>query len=113
MAVVDFASFQPPSLRPLFPSTTRRTKQLTGNPLTSKAICELVKRRLKDAGLPTRLSPLSSRVTAITDPLAQGVSLDDLQDLAGHASPRTTRLDDRRKKKVTQNIVERISIAVE
>jgi len=37
--------------RPLFLSVLRRTKQLTGNPLTSKAICELVKRRLKDAGL--------------------------------------------------------------
>ena len=44
---------------PLFRSTVRKTKQLTGNALTSKAICELVKRRLKDAGLPERLSPHS------------------------------------------------------
>jgi integrase/recombinase XerD len=96
--------------RPLFRSTLRRTKQLTGNPLTSKAICELVKRRLKDAGLPLRLSPHSFRVTGITDLLSQNVPLEDVQYLAGHAEPRTTGLYDRRKKKVTRNIFERISI---
>jgi integrase/recombinase XerD len=98
---------------PLFRSAVRRTRQLTAKPLTSKAICELVKRRLKDAGLPKRLSPHSFRVTAITDLLTQGVPLDDVQYLAGHASPRTTRLYDRRQKRVTRNIVERISICVE
>ena len=96
--------------RPLFRSTLRRTKQLTGNALTTKAICELVKRRLKDAGLPSRISPHSFRVTAITDLLTQGVPLEDVQYLAGHAEPRTTGLYDRRQKKVTRNIVERISI---
>ncbi len=96
--------------RPLFRSTLRRTKQLTGKPLTTKAICELVKRRLKDAGLPLRLSPHSFRVTAITDLLTQGVPLEDVQYLAGHAEPRTTGLYDRRQKRVTRNIVERISI---
>ena len=96
--------------RPLFRSTMRRTKQLTGNALTTKAICELVKRRLKDAGLPSRLSPHSFRVATITDLLTQGVPLEDVQYLAGHAEPRTTGLYDRRQKKVTRNIVERISI---
>ena len=96
--------------RPLFRSTLRRTRQLTGNPLTSKSICELVKRRLKDAGLPLRLSPHSFRVAAITDLLTQGVPLEDVQYLAGHAEPRTTGLYDRRQKRVTRNIVERISI---
>jgi hypothetical protein len=38
------------------------------------------------------------------------VPLDDVQHLAGHSSPRITRLYDRRQKKVTRNIVERISI---
>jgi hypothetical protein len=36
--------------------------------------------------------------------------LEDVQHLAGHADPRTTRLYDRRRRKVTRNIVERISI---
>ena len=43
--------------RPLFRSTVRKTKQLTGNALTSKAICELVKRRLNyRVEIPTRRS---------------------------------------------------------
>ncbi len=99
-----------PKDSPLFRSAVRKTKQLTGNALTSKAICELVKRRLKDAGLPERLSPHSFRVSAVTDLLNQGTPLEDVQYLAGHSSPRTTRLYDRRQKKVTRNIVERISI---
>jgi integrase/recombinase XerD len=95
---------------PLFRAGTNGTaKTLTSNPLTSKRICELVKRRLKDAGLPERLSPHSFRVAAITDLLTQGVPLEDVQYLAGHAEPRTTGLYDRRQKKVTRNIVERIS----
>jgi len=40
----------------------------------------------------------------------QGVSFEDVQYLAGYADPRTTRLYDRRKREVTRNIVERISI---
>ena len=96
--------------RPLFRSTQGKTKRLTGNPLTTKDVCRMVKRRLKDAGLPERLSPHSFRVTGITDLLTQGVPLDDVQYLAGHSSPRTTKLYDRRQKKVTRNIVERISI---
>ena len=67
-------------------------------------------RRLKDASLPPTLSPHSFRVAVITDLLSQGVPLEDVQLLAGHADPRTTRLYDRRHKKVTRNIVERISI---
>jgi integrase/recombinase XerD len=96
--------------RPLFRSTQGKTKRLTGNPLTTKDVCRMVKRRLKDAGLPSRLSPHSFRVTGITDLLTQGVPLDDVQYLAGHSSPRTTKLYDRRQKKVTRNIVERIPI---
>jgi integrase/recombinase XerD len=49
-------------------------------------------------------------VTTITDLLEQGVPLEDVQRLAGHAAPRTTRLYDRRQKKITRNVVERISI---
>ena len=43
-------------------------------------------------------------------PAEQGVPMEDVQYLAGHAEPRTTTLYDRRKKKVTRNIVERIPI---
>ena len=42
--------------------------------------------------------------------LEQNVPLEDVQYLAGHSDPRTTRIYDRRRRKVTRNIVERISI---
>jgi integrase/recombinase XerD len=95
---------------PLFRASNGRKRTLTAKPLGTERICELVKRRLKDAGLPSRLSPHPFRVTAITSLLEQGVPMEDVQYLAGHAEPRTTTLYDRRKKKVTRNIVERIPI---
>ena len=95
---------------PLFRTTIRRTKRLTENSMTTNDISRMVKRRLKRAGLPSRFSPHSFRVATITDLLSQGIPLEDVQILAGHADPRTTRLYDRRSKKVTRNIVERISI---
>jgi len=96
---------------PLFRSTVRKTKVLTPRPLTPNDIYRMVKRRLQDAGLPSRhFSCHSFRATAITDLLTQGVPLEDVQYLAGHSDPRTTRLYDRRQKQVTRNIVERISV---
>ncbi len=95
---------------PLFRTAIRKTKALTKNRMSGADMCRMVKRRIKDVGLPTRLSPHSFRVTTITDLLSQGHSLADVQYLAGHADPRTTRLYDRRQKRITRNIVERISI---
>jgi integrase/recombinase XerD len=95
---------------PPFLTTVRRTKILTSNAMTAVDMCRMVKRRMKAAGLSARLSPHSFRVTTITDLLTQGVPLDDVQHLAGHTDARTTKLYDRRDKKVTRNIVERISV---
>lgn len=95
---------------PLFRSTVRRTKQLTVRGMTAGDMGRMIKRRMRDAGLPTRLSPHSFRVATITDLLSQGVPLEDVQYLAGNADPRTTRLYDRRQRRVTRNIVERISV---
>jgi site-specific recombinase XerD len=95
---------------PLFRSATRRTKRLSTKPLLADDVARMIKRRLRDAGLSSRLSPHSFRVTTITDLLEQGVPLADVQYLAGHADPRTTRLYDRRQRRVTRNIVERISV---
>lgn len=69
-----------------------------------------LKRRLKKAGIPPTLSPHSFRVVTITNLLTQGVPLEDIQNLANHVAPRTTKLYDRRPRKVTRNIMERIPI---
>jgi integrase/recombinase XerD len=96
---------------PLFRAAINRmAKRLSRRPLTTDRIGDMMKRRLKDAGLPTRLSPHSFRVMTATTLLSQNVPLEDVQHLLGHAEPRTTALYDRRKKQVTRNIVERIPI---
>jgi integrase len=95
---------------PLFRTANRKTKKLTKNAMTGVDICRMMKRRLKLAGLPGQFSPHSFRVATVTDLLAQDIPLEDVQYLAGHADPRTTRIYDRRRRKVTRNIVERISI---
>jgi len=96
---------------PLFRTTVRKTKMLTPQAMTAHDILLMVKRRLTDAELPARrLSCHSFRATTITDLLDQGVPLEDVQYLVGHADPRTTRLYGQRKREVTRNIVERISV---
>ncbi len=95
---------------PFFRTASGRSNRLTENGMTRNDIYRMVKRRLKKAGLPTHLTPHSFRVSTITDLLSQRVPLDEVQDLAGHADPRTTRLYDRRKRRIRRNIVERISV---
>lgn len=95
---------------PLFRTSIRKTKTLSVRPMSAGDIGRMIKRRMKACGLPLRLSPHSFRVATITNLLCQGVPLEDVQNLAGHADPRTTRLYDRRHKSITRNIVERISI---
>jgi site-specific recombinase XerD len=99
-----------PRESPLFRTAAGRTRMLTMNRMSAIDICRMVKRRLKDAGLPSRLSPHSFRVMTITDLLEHGSEIEEVQYLAGHADSRTTALYDRRKKRVTRNIVERISV---
>jgi integrase/recombinase XerD len=98
---------------PLFQSAVRRSGRLSGKALTGGDLCRMLKRRLRAAGLPCRISPHSFRVLTVTDLLTQGVPLEDVQYLAGHSDARTTRLYDRRTRRVTRNIVERISLNFE
>ncbi len=99
-----------PAGGPLFISL-RRGSDARDRPLGTGDILRMVKRRLRRAGLPSdTLSCHSFRATTITNLLDQGVPLEDVQHLVGHADPRTTRLYDRRRREVTRNIVERIAI---
>jgi site-specific recombinase XerD len=93
---------------PLF--QTLQGGELTGRGLSRVDACRLVKRRMKNAGLSPRLSAHSFRVATITNLLDQGVPLEDVQRLAGHADPRTTRLYDRRPQVITRQVVDRIAI---
>ena len=95
---------------PLFRAADGKRKALTNARYVAHSMRQMMKRRLNDAGLPALFSPHSFRVTVVTDLLNQNVPLEDVQYLAGHASPTTTRIYDRRRRRVTRNIVERISI---
>lgn len=98
---------------PLFRAAIKERKaerKLSGNGMSRIVACKMLKRRLKAAELPLLFSPHSCRVTVATDLLNQGVPLEDVQNLLGHADPRTTRIYDRRQHQVTRNIVERISV---
>lgn len=94
---------------PLFRAADK-TKRFIKDDYGAHSIRQMMKRRLSDAGLPELFSPHSFRVTVVTDLLNQNVPLEDVQYLAGHSSPTTTRIYDRRRRRVTRNIVERISI---
>ena len=79
--------------------------------MTAHAIRRMLKRRLKEAGLPEIITPHSFRVMVVTDLLGQNVvPMEDVQYLAGHSNPQTTQIYDRRRRRVTRNIVERISV---
>lgn len=80
----------------------------TGPLLTSEAGGRLVyttayktvRRLARRAGLPAadHITPHSLRHTFVTEALAAGAPLQDVQDAAGHADPRTTRRYDRTRK---------------
>lgn len=98
---------------PIFRSSKGKKGRLSTAGMTDNDLQRMFKRRLRKADLPPTLSPHSFRVAAITNLLTQGVPLEDVQNFANHADPRTTRLYDRRQRKVTRNIVERIPVYAE
>ena len=99
-----------PKESPLFRSALGTQRQLSLRPVSATSMSLMLKRRLKDAGLPPISSRHSIRVLVVTDLLSQDVPLEDVQYLAGHANPGTTQIFDRRWRCVTRNIVERISV---
>ena len=99
-----------PQASPLFRAGKRRSSPLTDRAMSPLAMQLMLKRRLRAAGLPEILSLHSFRVLVVTDLLSQNVPLEDVQYLAGHAHPRTTQIYDQRRRRVSRNLVERISV---
>jgi len=71
-----------------------------GNRLVYITAYKTVRRLARKAGLPAaeQITPHSLRHTFVTEALAAGAPLQDVQDAAGHADPRTTRRYDRTRK---------------
>ncbi len=93
--------------RPLFRTADRR-RQLTANRMTRNDALHMIRRRAKAAEIATKISPHSFRATGITLFCADGGSIDEAQQMAAHADPRTTRLYDRSRDQVSVEAVDRI-----
>jgi hypothetical protein len=85
---------------PLFPASIGKIGKLSRRPLVRTDAADMLKRRLKQAGLPAHYSPHSFRATGITNFLENDGTLEAAQRIAGHADNRTTKLYDRRGQKV-------------
>ena len=95
---------------PLFRTIDRNSKTLSGRPLPQASAWEMVNRRAKAAGIKTAVCNHTFRGTGITAYLENGGTLERAQAMAVHASPRTTRLYDRRSDRTTLDDVERICL---
>ena len=94
---------------PLFQSVDR-SGRLSGRSLTRRVVLSMIKRRASAAGLPSSTCCHTFRATGITAYLSNGGTLEHAQQIAGHASPRTTKLYDRTADTVTLDEIERIVI---
>ena len=94
----------------LFQSVDRAGERLTGRALTRRVVLAMIKRRAAAAGLPPSTCCHTFRATGITAYLSNGGTLEHAQQIAGHASPKTTKLYDRTGDTVTVDEIERIVI---
>jgi integrase/recombinase XerD len=92
----------------LFPAVVTKTGSYRAGRLCALTPADMLKRRLKQAGLPAHYSPHSFRATGITNFLENDGTLEAAQRIAGHADSRTTKLYDRRGQKVLLEDMERI-----
>ena len=94
----------------LFRTTRSKTSTLPGNPMTQSDVYRMIRRRTFAAGIRTRVGNHSFRATGITAYLSNGGALEHAQSMAAHESPRTTKLHDRTKERLTLDEVERIRL---
>ncbi len=95
---------------PLFRTVRGRGQDLQRRRLQAKNAWDMVRRRARQAGLTTPVTNHTFRATGITAYLKNGGTLEKAQQMASHASTRTTQLYDRRSEEVSLDEVERIVI---
>ena len=94
----------------LFQSVDRAGRRLTGRTLSRRLVLAMIKRRAAAADLPPSTCCHTFRATGITVYLSNGGTLEHAQRIAGHASPKTTKLYDRTADTITVDEIERIVI---
>ena len=95
---------------PLFRTAPGKADRLTEQRMNRKEALAMIKRRVKAAGLSTRICNHSFRATGITTFLLNGGTIEKARAIAGHESPKTTKLYDRTSDEITLDEVERILI---
>jgi site-specific recombinase XerD len=83
---------------------------LTEQPMDQSDAWRMIRRRAAAAGIMAPIGNHTFRATGITAYLANGGALEHAQEMAAHESPRTTKLYDRTKERLTQDEVERIRL---
>lgn len=94
---------------PLF-RTMDRHRNLTERRMHRNEVLGMVKRRAKAVRLPENICCHTWRATGLTAYLLNGGSLEHAQQIAGHESPRTTKLYDRTCDEVSLDEIEKIAI---
>lgn len=94
---------------PLF-RTFGRDRRLSARPMASVDALKMIKRRARAALLPETTCCHTFRATGITAYLDSGGTIEGAQAIAGHESPRTTKLYDRRQDLSLVREVTRIAI---
>jgi site-specific recombinase XerD len=83
---------------------------LSDKPMTQPDAWRMIRRRAVAAGIHAPIGNHTFRATGITAYLGNGGALEHAQEMAAHESPRTTKLYDRTKERLTQAEVERIRL---
>jgi len=83
---------------------------LADQPMGQPDSWRMIRRRAAAAGIAAPIGNHSFRATGITAYLSNGGTLEHAQAMAGHESPRTTKLYDRTQERQTQDEVERIRL---
>jgi site-specific recombinase XerD len=95
---------------PLFRSIGGRNCQLSARPLADRNALHMVKRRALAVGISESTCNHTFRATGITAYRANGGTLEHAQEIANHASPKTTKLYDRTSDQITQDEISKIRI---
>ena len=109
-AYLDAAGIGKALKTPLFRTVQGKTKTLTATGMTRSDALRMIKRRAAKADLPRNICCHTFRATGITAYLEAGGTIEHAQAIAGHESPRTTKLYDRTSDQVTLDEIERIMI---
>jgi site-specific recombinase XerD len=110
-AYIDAAAIAEDRKGFLFRTSPRHTATvLTEQPMTQADAWRMIRKRAAAAGIHAPIGNHTFRATGITAYLGNGGALEHAQSMAAHESPRTTKLYDRTKERLTQDEVERIRL---